>query len=144
MTQPPDDEALPPPAEPRARELHDAEAARARGLRPIPGAAARRARPAALGEVLGDVLAASGLGARVAQAKAVDDWPQAVGPQIAAVTEALWVTVDGTLVVRVATAAWRVELSLLAPTLLARLNAVPGRSPLTGIRFVHGAPRDAR
>jgi predicted nucleic acid-binding Zn ribbon protein len=94
--------------------------------------------------VLGDVLARSGLGARVAQAKAVDDWPRVVGPQIAAVTEALWVTVDGTLVVRVATAAWRAELSLLAPTLLARLNAVPGRTPLSGVRFVHGAPRDPR
>jgi Dna[CI] antecedent, DciA len=37
--------------------------------------------------------------------------------------------------VRVTTAAWMNELSLLAPTLLQRLNAVPGRTPVRQLRF---------
>ena len=37
--------------------------------------------------------------------------------------------------VRVTTAAWMNELSLLAPTLLARLNAVAGRAPVKQLRF---------
>ena len=52
---------------------------------------------------------------RVAQVGAMDDWALAVGAQIAAVTEPLSITADGVLWVRVTTAAWMNELSLLAP-----------------------------
>ena len=137
----------PPPREtPEQRAARLAAEARARGMRPLGGASprARPGRPQPLGRVLDEVLRSSGLGERVAQAQAVGDWPRVVGPQIAAVTEALWVTGEGVLVVRAATGAWRAELSLLAPELLARLNAVPGRAPLSAVRFVHGAPRDGR
>ncbi|MCU0618650.1 MAG: DUF721 domain-containing protein [Gemmatimonadaceae bacterium] len=115
-------------------------------MRPLPGGGdpGRRGRPVQLGRVLGDLLQQSGLGTRVTQAQAVRDWATVVGPGIARVTEALWVNGAGELVVRVTTAAWRAELSLLAPELLARLNAVEGRAALTGLRFVHGAPRDGR
>ena len=131
--------------EPRQGERPGAEAARARGMRPLPGGdGAPRGRPVQLGRVLGDLLQRSGLGTRVTQAQAVRDWATVVGPGIARVTEALWVNGAGELVVRVTTAAWRSELSLLAPELLSRLNAVEGRAPLTGIRFLHGAPRDTR
>ena len=140
------DDAAPPPREtPEQRAARLAAEARARGLRPLGGApAARAGRPQPLGRVLDELLRSSGLGERVAQAQAVTDWPRVVGPQIAAVTEALWVTAEGVLVVRAATGAWRAELSLLAPELLARLNAVPGRALLSAVRFVHGAPRDGR
>jgi predicted nucleic acid-binding Zn ribbon protein len=65
----------------------------------------------------------------------MDDWPQVVGAQIASVTEPLSISADGTLWVRVSTAAWMNELSLLAPTLLKRLNDVPGRQPVKQLRF---------
>ena len=55
-------------------------------------------------------LASSGLRKRFDLAAAVDEWPELVGPQIAAVTRALSVTPDGTLMVRVATGAWATEL----------------------------------
>ena len=72
---------------------------------------------------------------RIAQVGAMDDWATAVGAQIASVTEPLSVTADGVLWVRVTTAAWMNELSLLSPTLLQRLNAVPGRAPVKQLRF---------
>jgi predicted nucleic acid-binding Zn ribbon protein len=60
-----------------------------------------------------------------------------VGPQIAAVTAPESVTADGVLRVRVATAAWANELSLMTPRILARLNA--GRSGrVKEIRWVPG------
>ena len=63
-----------------------------------------------------------GMAKRFDLATAVEDWPEAVGPQIAAVTRALAVTPDGTMTVRVATHAWATELSLMAPRILTRLN----------------------
>lgn len=67
-------------------------------------------------------LASSGLRKRFDLAAAVDEWPELVGPQIAAVTRALSVTPDGTLIVRVASGAWATELGLMTPRILARLN----------------------
>ncbi len=46
-----------------------------------------------------------------------------VGPQIAAVTQPESVSADGVLRVRVATAPWATELSLMTPRILARVNA---------------------
>ena len=64
----------------------------------------------------------SGLRKRLDLASVVDAWPDAVGPQIAAVTRALGVTPDGTLLVRVATPGWATELGLMAPRILTRIN----------------------
>jgi predicted nucleic acid-binding Zn ribbon protein len=70
-------------------------------------------------------------------ASVVEDWPDRVGPQIAAVTQAESVTPDGVLRVRVASAAWANELSLMAPRIIARLNA--GRSGrIREIRYLAG------
>jgi predicted nucleic acid-binding Zn ribbon protein len=96
---------------------------------------AKKSQPVSIADVLAQVLKQKGMSARVAQVGAMDDWPLAVGTQIAAVTEPLSVTADGVLWVRVTTAAWMNELSLLAPTLLARINAVPGRAPVKQLRF---------
>lgn len=64
----------------------------------------------------------SGLRKRLDLASVVEAWPDAVGPQIAAVTRALGVTPDGTLLVRVATPGWATELGLMAPRILTRIN----------------------
>ena len=88
-----------------------------------------------IADIMAKVLEQKGMTERVAQVGAMDDWAQVVGRQIASVTEPLSVTADGVLWVRVTTAAWMNELSLLAPTLLQRLNAVPGRLPVKQLRF---------
>jgi predicted nucleic acid-binding Zn ribbon protein len=95
----------------------------------------RKGQPVSIADVMAQVLAQKGMTERIAQVGAIDDWADAVGAQIASVTEPLSVTADGVLWVRVTTAAWMNELSLLAPTLLKRLNAVPGRAPVKQLRF---------
>ena len=95
----------------------------------------KRGQPVSIADVMAEMLAQKGMTERIAQVGAMDDWASAVGAQIAAVTEPLSVTADGVLWVRVTTAAWMNELSLLAPTLLQRLNAVPSRAPVKQLRF---------
>ena len=95
----------------------------------------KRGQPVSIADVMADILARKGMTERIAQVGAMDDWAAAVGAQIAAVTEPLSVTADGVLWIRVSTAAWMNELSLLSPALLKRLNAVPGRAPVKQLRF---------
>lgn len=82
-----------------------------------------RKRPTPLAEALSHYLKTSGFGRRLEQASVIEEWATLVGPQIAAVTEPESVTPDGVLRVRVATAPWASELSLMTPTILARVNA---------------------
>jgi predicted nucleic acid-binding Zn ribbon protein len=93
-------------------------------------------RPEAVGEALQRYLARSGLGTRLAQAQVVPDWPRLVGPQIAAVTEPESVTPDGTLFVRVATSSWMTELQLMAPRVMAAINAGRGAGRIKTIRWL--------
>ena len=86
----------------------------------------KKTQPTTLADALTSYFKQSGLTKRVQQAGIVEAWPELVGPQIAAVTAPESVTPDGMLRVRVATAAWANELSLMSPKILARLNA--GRS----------------
>lgn len=95
----------------------------------------RAKRPERLGDILAAVLEHAGLTERVAQAGVIVEWPAAVGPQIASVTEALFLQQDGTLVVGVKTHAWMTELSMLEPDLLRRLNVNATRPPVTGLRW---------
>jgi predicted nucleic acid-binding Zn ribbon protein len=82
--------------------------------------------PASLADALTSYLRQAGLTKRVQQAGIIEEWAQLVGPQIAAVTAPESVTPDGVLRVRVATAPWANELSLMSPKILGKLNA--GRS----------------
>ena len=95
----------------------------------------KKSQPVSIADVMAQVLAQKGMTERIAQIGAMDDWATAVGPQIASVTEPLSITADGVLWVRVTTAAWMNELSLLAPALLQRLNSVPARAPVRQLRF---------
>ena len=79
--------------------------------------------PTRLADALASYLRSAGLVKRVQQAGIIEEWAALVGPQIAAVTAPESVTPDGVLRVRVATAAWANELSLMTPKILARLNA---------------------
>jgi predicted nucleic acid-binding Zn ribbon protein len=88
-----------------------------------------------LGEALASYLTSSGLAARVEQATVIPEWATLVGPQIGAVTEPLLITADGTLFVAVTTSPWMAELTLMERQLLTTLNRVPGRAPVTKIRY---------
>lgn len=94
-------------------------------------------QPAPLAEALASYLKQSGFSKRLQQAGIIEEWAALVGSQIAAVTVPESITPDGVLRVRVATAAWATELSLMAPKILARLNA--GRTGrVKEIRWVPG------
>ena len=94
-------------------------------------------RPTPLAEALDSLIRRSGMVKRLDLAGAVAAWPDVVGPQIAAVTSPESVTPDGMLRVRVATAAWANELSLMSPRILARINA--GRTGrVKEIRWIPG------
>ncbi|MEP6591822.1 MAG: DUF721 domain-containing protein [Gemmatimonadota bacterium] len=80
------------------------------------------AQPIPFAEALESWIKRVGYAGRLDLAAVVDRWPEAVGPQIAAVTRALSVTPDGTLMVRVATNAWATELGLMTPRILTRVN----------------------
>ena len=95
----------------------------------------KRRRPVPIGEAVTGFLSRRGLAKRVEQAGAIVDWPEAVGSQIAAVTQPISITPDGTLFVAVATHSWMTELSLMEPDLLAAVNSVEGREKVRKIRF---------
>ena len=95
----------------------------------------KRHAPMAVAEVLAGYLKRSGLEGRLAQARVIPDWATLVGPQIAAVTLPDRVAPDGTLFVGVRTSAWMTELQLMAPTIIARVNAGRGDGRIKGIRW---------
>jgi predicted nucleic acid-binding Zn ribbon protein len=95
-------------------------------------------KPSTLHDALEAWITRHGMIKRFDLAQAVESWPGAVGPQIAAVTRALSVTPDGTLMVRVATHAWATELGLMAPRILTRLNG-DKRGRVKHIRWQVGA-----
>jgi predicted nucleic acid-binding Zn ribbon protein len=95
----------------------------------------RRSEPEPLAQALASYLASSGLAARVEQAAVIPEWAALVGPQISAVTEPLLITADGTMFVAVASSPWMAELSLMERQLLSALNKIPGRPPVTKIRY---------
>jgi predicted nucleic acid-binding Zn ribbon protein len=86
----------------------------------------KKSTPTPLAEALTSYLKRAGITKRVQQAGIIEEWAELVGPQISMVTVPESITPDGVLRVRVATAAWANELSLMSPRILARLNA--GRS----------------
>jgi len=92
--------------------------------------------PVAVGEALRGYLARSGLAKRLGQAQVIPEWPELVGPQIAAVSSPESVSPDGTLFVRVATSAWMNELQLMTPEIMARINAGRGPGRIKTIRWL--------
>ena len=98
----------------------------------------RSSRPLRVAEVLRGYLARSPLSERLAQADVVNAWPDLVGERVAGHATAESVTPDGTLFVRVPSAAWRQELTLMAPEIMARLNAGRRTGRIEHIRWVQG------
>ena len=92
--------------------------------------------PVAVAEALRGYLARSGLAKRLGQAQVIPEWPDLVGPEIAAVSSPESVSPDGTLFVRVATSAWMNELQLMTPEIMARINAGRGPGRIKTIRWL--------
>jgi len=102
------------------------------------GPTGRRAgKPTPIAQALKEYTARAGLARRLDLAQAVEDWAERVGPQIAVVTRAESVTPDGILRVRVPSAAWANELSLMTPKILAKMNA-GRRGRIRELRFITG------
>lgn len=101
------------------------------------GAGERRGRPEPLGKVLREFLAGRGMDERIAEAEAVPEWNQRVGPAIAAVTCPLRVS-RGTLIVAVRSSAWLMELQMMERTIRDTLNEGRQRGRIGRIRFVMG------
>ncbi len=103
----------------------------------------RKSKPTRLGSLLASYLESAGLAERLGQAEVVDAWPALVGERIAAAAVAEAVAPDGTLFVRVKSSAWRQELSLMTPEVLALINAgrAEGRGRIKRIRWLLGHER---
>lgn len=122
-----------------AREIADAY----RAGTPAPAARRRRRRPAkptrpdrddalAVGDVLGDLVSDQGWNDRLSAARVFGDWAGIVGPEVAQHCEVDHFT-DGVLHLRATSTAWAKELRLLAPRLVARLNAELGQGQVIRI-----------
>lgn len=96
-------------------------------------------KPVKVGEAIARYLKRAGLADRVAQALIVEQWPALVGAQIARAALPESVTRDGTLFVRVKSAAWRQELSLMTPEIMAKLNAGRKHGRIERIRWIVGS-----
>lgn len=95
----------------------------------------KKRAPERIADALGAYLKEAGLDARMVQAAVVPEWAELVGHDIAAVTEPLFVTSDGSLFVAVRTSAWMTELQLMEPQLVQALNAGSDRPRVRKLRF---------
>jgi predicted nucleic acid-binding Zn ribbon protein len=95
----------------------------------------RKRSPEKISEALSAYLKEAGLDARMVQSAVVPEWAELVGHDIAAVTEPLFVTPDGSLFVAVRTNAWMTELQLMEPQLVEALNAGQDRPRVRKLRF---------
>ena len=86
--------------------------------------------------VLPALLRDLGLEAGIMGWRAVREWPDAVGPQVARRARAVSFQ-EGTLVVEVEGSAWLHELSMLKPDLVRQLNRRLGSAHVRDLRFVH-------
>lgn len=93
-----------------------------------------------LRDLLGRTLGAAGLQTTSDVWQLAEIWSATLGAQIASRATPVRLA-RGELVIAVAEAVWRQELSLLAPQITARLNQALGREVVQRIRFVGGDAR---
>ena len=95
----------------------------------------KKRAPEKIADALSAYLKEAGLDARMVQSAVVPEWAELVGRDIAAVTEPLFVTPDGSLFVAVRTNAWMTELQLMEPQLLQALNTDLEHPRVRKLRF---------
>lgn len=94
-------------------------------------------RPARIGDVLKERIAALGWERRLREEEVVEGWDAAVGPQIASHARASHVA-NHRLTVVTASPVWTQQLALLKPELLRRLAERFGAGAVTDLFFVTG------
>jgi predicted nucleic acid-binding Zn ribbon protein len=92
-------------------------------------------QPQLVGELVGKYLSRTGLTGKLEAASVLPQWPELVGPQIAAVTEPQRVS-DGVLIVAVRSSAWMMELNMMKSELMRRINAGRGEGRVRQLIFV--------
>jgi predicted nucleic acid-binding Zn ribbon protein len=100
----------------------------------------KKDRPTPIGGLVGSVLTRMGIAEKVERATVIADWEQLVGPHIARVSRPVRIR-DETLFVEVESAAWRMELSMLRPRLMRKLNAGRGKGRIEKIVFLQSDKR---
>lgn len=102
-----------------------------------PRAFRRRARLRQAGEVLANTLSRMGLSDQGRRLKIYQAWADAVGPEIAARTEAGAFT-RGVLIVKASSPAWQNELTFLRDEIIRRLNRALGSKVVRELKIQSG------
>ncbi len=100
----------------------------------------RKARPEKVGGLIETMFARLGIAEKVERASVVAEWEDLVGSHIARVARPVRVQGD-TLFVEVESASWRMELSMMRPQLMRKLNAGKRRGRIERIVFVQADGR---
>jgi predicted nucleic acid-binding Zn ribbon protein len=90
-----------------------------------------------IGGTIQDLLSNLDPGSHFELVRLIRLWPQIVGDTIAHKTEVKSLKFH-TAVVKVSTAMWVQELSLMRPQILARISTATGNDAVREVRFVHG------
>ena len=94
----------------------------------------RRTKPAAIGEIMGDWLRdCPTIARRIAQARAIDQWPHLVGPYAASFTSSVEVAENGVMHVHVTSSVVRSELFMRRAALRDAINAAVGANAVSTI-----------
>ena len=108
--------------------------------RRLPGAGERKERPQRVGGVIEALFGRLGIAEKVERAKVIAEWEELVGSRIAEVASPVRIQGE-TLFVAVESASWRMELSMMRPQLLRKLNAGRRRGRIEKIVFVQAGGR---
>ena len=100
----------------------------------------RKAPPEKVGGLIGTMFARLGIAEKVERASVVVEWEDLVGSHIARVARPVRVQGD-TLFVEVESASWRMELSMMRPQLMRKLNAGKRQGRIERIVFVQADGR---
>lgn len=95
----------------------------------------RKRNEASLGDAISAWLEGAGLDVRAAAHKILQDWPNVVGPAVAAQAQPLEIR-GGVLYLRVPAPAWKQELNLRSPEIVAAVNRAAGREICSAVRIV--------
>jgi predicted nucleic acid-binding Zn ribbon protein len=100
----------------------------------------RKAAPEKVGGLIETMFARLGIAGKVERASVVADWEDLVGSPIARVARPVRVQGE-TLFVEVESASWRMELSMMRPQLMRKLNAGKRQGRIERIVFVQADGR---
>jgi predicted nucleic acid-binding Zn ribbon protein len=94
----------------------------------------KKQKPTQLTDALNSFLQNTEVGERITEAAVVPEWPERVGPAIAAVTVPLRVN-RGILFVGVRSSSWLMELTMMEREIVRRLNLGRERGKISKILF---------